>query len=132
MREIKFRGLTIYGEWAYGLLSRDERGWFISNDHGKPFAFHVRPETIGQFTGLHDENGVEVYEGDIVQSETDWNFGTAKIVGKIVYQEKKAVFVIEGEIEKNDRSFHIFDCWRCEVIGNIHENPEALKEGGGK
>lgn len=71
MREIKFRGRTLQGNWVYGLLSRtDEHGWTISNKAGKPFAYKIRPETIGQYTGLKDKNGdKEVYEYDIIDSD---------------------------------------------------------------
>lgn len=64
-REIKFRGKTIIGEWVTGCythLKKDfgtvRQGHYISNKAGAPFAFMVRPETVGQFTGFKDKNGV--------------------------------------------------------------------------
>ncbi len=67
MREIKFRGQA-FGtcEWVYGSLrSRDDGGNFIETTDGA-HCFPVLQESIGQFTGLNDKNGKEIYEGDIV------------------------------------------------------------------
>ena len=74
MREIKFRGLSVNGDWYYGNLSRlnkklgiCEKGSYISNSAGSPFAYQVRPETVGQFIGIINSNGVELYEGDKIR-----------------------------------------------------------------
>lgn len=70
MIEIKFRGKSFKGDWHYGLLSHVENkgvcgdiGWFMSNSVGAPFAYQIRPETIGQFTGLYDVKKREIYRG---------------------------------------------------------------------
>lgn len=77
-----------------------------------------------QFTGLHDKNGVEIYEGDIIK----W-FGHEVENGKQVYPVR--THVIGGEIDKwiNDQHVlrNIISMQGVEIIGNIHENPELLE-----
>lgn len=132
-REIKFRGKRLNGQWAYGLLCHDpEKGkaydseWFISNKAGKPYAFAIAPYTIGQYTGLKDKNGNEIYEGDILS-------GDGKLLGVI------SVSLIDGILyRKTSRARHIRRLVWCgdlergvlsdiEVVGNIHDNPELIK-----
>ena len=67
MREYKFHGKRIdNGEWVYGFLIQYENGWFICNFIGDAYQYEVDPSTVGQFTGMKDKNGREIYEGDTV------------------------------------------------------------------
>ena len=118
MREILFRGKDIKGNWYEGLLAhniaKDE--WYISNKAGISTAYQVRPETIGQFTGLTDRNDTKIFEGDIVEYE-----------GKrysINYLTHYARFLAV----KPNSVFCVFAYQRGEVIGNIYDNPELIGE----
>lgn len=93
MREIRFRGKTIGGEWVYGLLSQSfakhgqpkEKGFYISNRAGMPWAYHVRPETISLFTGLIAIDGEEAYYGDIIKF---YDTEGVEYVHKILWSEE--------------------------------------------
>ncbi len=131
MRTIKFRGKNLDGEWVYGFYVEEERqtlnGFekkhFIVNDG----YCYVNPKTVGQFTGLYDKDGKEIYEGDIIFSQkTDCR----AILHKIEYNEEHAMFVAKP-IQGWDFDFcqvrkDWIDKYGKEVIGNIHDNPELL------
>jgi uncharacterized phage protein (TIGR01671 family) len=134
-----FKAKICNGEWVAGFLHCKNDKWYISNKAGSPFAFEVRPDTICQCTGLKDKNGKLIWEGDIIlfQRENDDcpfpNKDTKKRLGKVFYKDFRTTFAIEmgksGSGSLND------DLWkyvqngnRVEVIGNIFDNPELIKE----
>ena len=110
MREIKFRGKDVDGKWRHGYLLKDKKLFYIS----------VPRTIIGQYTGLKDKNDVEIYEGDIVYRKIIYcdkpNGGRYKIVK---FNQDNARFNINKKISVN-----------YEVIGNIYDNKELLKEEG--
>ncbi len=121
MRAIKFRGKSkIDGEWFYGnLYDKDNRGrtHICTTSRG---CLDIDPETVGQFTGLFDKNGKEIYEGDIVKL-TQLHY---EVTGKIAYINTEFALYVPEE----DTTYDFFPSDRTsEVIGNIHDNPELLK-----
>ena len=120
MREILFKAKTCNGEWVEGLLAHKDSKWYISNKAGQPFAYEVRPETICQYTGLTDKNGNKIWENDVVKDNV--------VFGSVVFDEKYAQFMIDDEFDGHQ---DYSDWWQeVEVIGNIFDNPELMKEGG--
>ena len=95
-------------------------------------SFGVIPDTVGQYTGLTDKNGKEIYEGDIVRTkhfgkELDRNGYFVNVSGYDVFEIKyiNAQFMFNNRL----RYFYLHRNTICEVIGNIHDNPELLKGG---
>jgi uncharacterized phage protein (TIGR01671 family) len=129
MREIKFRGKRLdNGEWIEGDLLRMNGHWFIFLDPAPEGIdkYAVDPATVGEFTGLKDKNGKEIYEGDVMEiPETDFN---AEIIGRVLFEED-AYYIIPlrgGHLWGLHWSLRKHD---AKIIGNIHDNPKFLKGG---
>lgn len=133
MREIKFRGNVKYngnhlfsGDWVYGSLIIKSNGVFIyvieEDEYGnivREFEVEVIPETVGQFTGLKDRNGKEIFEGDILQRILIYG---GREVGRdnvsVIFKDESFQFLWQ---DKNiTRMINLMGGF--EVIGNIHDN----------
>lgn len=146
MREILFRGKTSGGEWVEGslilaenyccVLQNEEKVHpmdcpYLDNDLGTidGKATPVIPETVGQYTGLI-LNGTKVFEGDIVKREYILYHSEKKRtretqIGVVSYSNRHCNFEIKGKCYLGKP----FGGDTIEVIGNIHDNPELLKDG---
>ncbi|WP_099465589.1 YopX family protein [Parabacteroides provencensis] len=133
MREIKFRGKRIKIEdpmerWIEGSLInytniRNERVIRIMSRSG--YMNDVNPETIGQFTGLLDKNGKEIYEGDIIQLDYITTIGKHRIglSFEVKWCTREGCWVgWDGFTENNFQQAHKMFV----VKGNIYDNPELL------
>jgi len=141
MRAIKFRGANREDGWVYGslILGRKEyRGENLDKpvyayiarfkDNGEVFPIEpvmIAPSTVGQFTGLYDKNGKEIYEGDIIQK-----FGDNRKFYVKWSNEPYSAFGLHLPINYGSDGFVDFlkfyfqDSY--EVVGNIYDNIELL------
>jgi uncharacterized phage protein (TIGR01671 family) len=133
VKEIKFRGKRLDNSaWVYGLPSYGEREPKITEIQTIPRSkegvfVDVIPETVGQFTGLHDKNGKEIYEGDILRWKCSKS-GSNKIKDYIVTIEwglhgYQILILDDGRWHTNKSYWNDTD---REVIGNTYENPDLL------
>ena len=136
MREILFRGKdSITKSWVYGALVQQqddllkEKAFIISysnyqyGDFSEAVVHEVDPETAGQYTGFVDKKGKKIFEGDILS----------------IYNSKAFLFAVEWNNQyvlkctTNGVSDNIFNVIESpedvEVVGNIYDNPELIKDG---
>jgi hypothetical protein len=121
-REIRFRGLFENGEWVYGYLYQDETGSYIKpSKKGSRFGcgLPVLPESIGQFVGIKNEFGFDIYDGDIIHSN-QWKPTTYQVC------YDRGAFYIAGADKHEVADIKYAEGFK--VIGNIHQNSELLTE----
>jgi uncharacterized phage protein (TIGR01671 family) len=124
-REILFRGkLSHSGAWVFGSLLKINKSYHILRDSDMYEDGHhvcqesdcptwVELDTVGQYTGMTDKNGVKIFEGDIVHWKSPYGHSFTKAVG---HDDAYGRFT----------PLDVFMGYDCEVIGNIHDNPELL------
>lgn len=126
MRPIKFRAKNINGVWYYGCLvysNELDAAIYFQTGNGSVKVMdwvYVNPETVGQFTGLYDCDGKEIFEGDIL----DFNGLTVEVR----FVRGVFAFLANGDLDEElcgDCRTDLF----AKVIGNVYENPDILKGG---
>ena len=138
-REIKFRGKRKdTGEWMYGdycdcrkLDNTVQIRYWISKPENYYASVDCDPATVGQYTGLKDKNGVEIYKADIVLATYGkWHEEPKGLTRacKVVWDVKTCSFRMAVNNSKVLVSFGDSRGKDIEVIGNIHDNPELLQE----
>ena len=126
MREIKFRGRDEQRRWHFGMLRvwRDQ-SFAIETTQGLAVDF-VDPNTVGQFTGLKDCKGQEIFEGDILFVKAE-NPYWSKFDSKHVVTWCNDGWILNDYGTDDPGLFHILMNSNCEVIGNLYDNPELLE-----
>lgn len=131
MKEVKFRGKRLTDEaWIYGYFFRNRGLSFIASDGiaENPLAtwrdYNVDPETVDQYTGRKDNKGKEIYEGDYLK-------GLGDEIYAVWYSKELACYMVDLVVPDSQAtdSLGCYDIEKYfEVIGNIHDNPELIKE----
>lgn len=120
MREILFRGKSVdNGEWVEGYIiyNRSRKKYYILTDV-TAFPIEVIPETVGQYTEQKSYDKDRIFEGDILKEVGEDN------IGVVEYDEAQYMLNIDNTVF----NFGYINSEWYEVIGNIHDNPELLKE----
>ena len=132
MREILFRGKRIdNGEWVDGNLfvpdeitHRKAPTELLVGTNVVRISYEVDPSTVGQYTGLTDKNGKRIFEGDILEHHAQGDIIVNR--GVVNWDEKNARWA--HQLNTMNPCFYMHNPKSVEVIGNIYDNPELLKE----
>jgi uncharacterized phage protein (TIGR01671 family) len=136
MRTIKFRakdykGSFQFGTYYYGCMYPTSFNGHYVNDT------QIDEKTLGQFTGLHDKNGKEIYEGDIVKYHTQVR--ATHVVATVKFEQQACAYWAKWSEKADGRTINrykeltatfgdgeTFNCDTYEIIGNIYEHPNLL------
>lgn len=143
MRPIRFRGKDFTGTWWYGYLSVVDGNPVIHPLKHEGVSMYVDEDTVGQFTGLFDKDGREIYEGDILREPPKDDYEKENYVAFEVFWHPNDC--ASHHIGWQMNRCHFFGCIcgtmycpnflpkttkRMIIIGNIHDNPDLIEKGG--
>ena len=122
-REIKFRAKVLNSNnWIYRQPFHIRGTWYMYNSLWDKVKIDYK--TLGQYTGLKDKNGKEIYEGDILEAEHKLKTQKFKRRYQVIFNEKGYWDAISLDGKPVRLCYAGFD--KCEAIGNIYESPELL------
>jgi hypothetical protein len=118
MRTIKFRGKDVYGKWLYGSLCvhSDQTASIQSDGLWRA----VETDTVGQFTGVPDVDGKNIFEGDILLSKYGHPYS--------VYWDSHKLRFTLGNAVNEQLGIQFVKDYGLRVIGNVHDNPTLIAD----
>jgi uncharacterized phage protein (TIGR01671 family) len=136
MRDTKFRGFVeAESRWIYGDLLHNY--WHLDGvvyetairykiNDGYSYPIPVKPDTVGQFTGLYDKDGREIYEGDVVRYTNPYSKQTYQHT--VLWDNRFAGFALFENGNQWAKESDWLKIKDIEIVGNIHEHPKLLNE----